>query len=278
MLKFASMENGKGKYPRQTYDGQDNQSYNFVPANKLQTGNLRGTQGVGYGSVKIDGANNRIQISANDVLTNIGDISDLEDSTGIGLVTTEGNPYVILGKTNGTNSTTGLSVYDDAGTRRLLGGEYPDGTIKIKLSRPGYDVAVATDSQLIWSSDFNSPKILASGSVVINPADTGSPNYTVGIGQTTQTVTFDNPTGKTPMVLASFKASSTFTVGTIDVWTGTPQPVPFFLPGTPSVIISYDTPSTNSVRFQYAQFSSVNWGFDLSFTISYYIFVETSTL
>lgn len=251
---------------------------NRVLPRAISTGSTRGTQTIGYGTIKLDGSNNRITVDTDSASVALGDISDLDDSTGIGLVTSEGNPYVILGKTNGANSTTGLSIYDDSGTRRLLGGEYPDGSIKIKLSRPGYDVALASDSELIWSSDFNSPKILASGSVTINPADTGSPNYTVGIGQTTQTVTFANTTGKTPMVLASFKASTTFTVGSIDVWTGTPQPIPFVLPGAPSIIISYDTPSTTSVRFQYAQFSSINWGSDISFVISYYILVETSNI
>lgn len=166
-LDFAKSPGADTSYPQKSYDGQEDQSYGFQPAFKLQTGNMRGTQGVGYGGVKIDGAHNRIQLDANDTQVTIGDTSDTDNLTGVALYdpATQKN-VVTLGKdvTSG-NETTGLTAYDSSGTRRLLAGTYPDGNIKIKLSQTGYDVATATDDQLIWSSDFNMLKIVKTGTL-----------------------------------------------------------------------------------------------------------------
>lgn len=139
---------------------------------QISTGSTRGTQTVGYGSVKIDGSNNRITVGANGTNITIGDTSDSDNSTGISLTDSQGNNLVLLGNTPGTSPTNGLTVYDSKHVRRLLAGSYPDGDIKIKLSQSGFDVATATDDQLIWSSDFNMFKIVQSGTAVI-PALTG---------------------------------------------------------------------------------------------------------
>lgn len=140
-LSFAQM--GSDNSPVQTYAGQADQSYGFVDAFKVQTGNMRGVQGVGYGSVKLDGANNRITVGG----------------TGTNL---------ILGDQSSTDTAFGLSV-SDGSHPRLLAGQYPDGSIKIKLSQAGFDVNTATDDQLIWSSDFNMFKIIRSGAATLSP-------------------------------------------------------------------------------------------------------------
>lgn len=53
---------------------------------------------------------------------------------------------------------------DDAGDQRLLmgyqKGGFSNGDLGIKLSQEGVDVLSATNDQLIWSSDFNSFKIV----------------------------------------------------------------------------------------------------------------------
>lgn len=53
---------------------------------------------------------------------------------------------------------------DDTGTNRLLQGYQKDGfdngNVGIKLSQPDIDVLTAADNELIWSSDFNSFKIV----------------------------------------------------------------------------------------------------------------------
>lgn len=134
---------------------------------QLSTGSTRGTQTVGYGGVKIDGSNNRIVLDANDTTITIGDTSNDDNQTGINLSDSNDNSLVTLGRTLGADSTTGLTIYDGTNTRRLLGGIYPDGNIKIALSQAGYDVATATDSQLIWSSEFNTFKIVVSSTTSI---------------------------------------------------------------------------------------------------------------
>jgi hypothetical protein len=62
-------------------------------------------------------------------------------------------------------------INDDSGTPRLLTGYQQDGfdngNVGIKLSQEGYDVQSATGDQLIWSSDFNSFKIVQSGTAEI---------------------------------------------------------------------------------------------------------------
>jgi hypothetical protein len=59
MTGFAKLNNEK--YPKKI--SSDDQSYGFLPAFKLQTGNTRGVQTVGYGNTKIDGNNNIITIA-----------------------------------------------------------------------------------------------------------------------------------------------------------------------------------------------------------------------
>jgi len=143
---------------------------------QLSTGSLRGTQTVGYGNVKIDGSSNRITLSANNTNITIGDTSDTDDTTGIGLTDSKGNNIVLLGSTPGTTPTNGLTVFDKSNTRRLLAGTFPNGDIKIKLSQAGYDVATATDDQLIWSSDFPLFKIVKHGIITLNGAGPVSTN------------------------------------------------------------------------------------------------------
>lgn len=143
---------------------------------QMSTGSTRGTQIVGYGNVKIDGSNDRISIEANGTIVNIGDVSDTDNITGVSVIDpTTNQPLAILGRDNSTNSTSGLTIYDSTNTRRMLGGQYPDGNIKIALSQSGFDVATATDDQLIWSSDFNAFKIVLTGEAIItvpNPQGT----------------------------------------------------------------------------------------------------------
>lgn len=62
-------------------------------------------------------------------------------------------------------------IVSDSTNNRLLFGLDDDDNIKIKLSQSGYDVITATDDQLIWSSDFNSFKIVSVGSGSISGID-----------------------------------------------------------------------------------------------------------
>lgn len=41
-LEFAKAPGSSDTYPKRSFDGQESQSYNFVPAYKVQTGDSRG--------------------------------------------------------------------------------------------------------------------------------------------------------------------------------------------------------------------------------------------
>lgn len=198
-LEFAKL-GGNESYPKRDFDGGEDQSYGFNPAYKLQTGNLRGTQGVGYGGVKIDGARNRVTLEANNTRVTLGDTSDSDNITGVALAdTTSGNNLVTLGRdiTSGS-ATTGLMAYDGQNTKRMLAGAFPDGSVKIKLSQAGYDVATATDDQLIWSSDFNTFKIVTPETVTLTTVATGG----------TYSTTVPHTLGDVPAVLAYVELAS----------------------------------------------------------------------
>ncbi len=191
---FARIKKGDNNYPKRSFDGQEDQSYGFSPAFKLQTGNTRGTQTVGFGGAKIDGANNRISLTADTTKITIGDTSETDDVVGFVLTDTVTNKKLVsIGRDAGaSDEVTGLTAYDSDGTRRLLGGTYPDGTVKIKLSQRGHDVATATDNQLIWSSDFNMFKIVSTGTFTVpaldaagGASDTSTTVYDTGYATTT---------------------------------------------------------------------------------------------
>ena len=60
-MGFAKL--GNDSYPKRDFDGGEDQSYGFQPAYKLQTGTMRGTQGVGTQGVVVDSARKRIGIN-----------------------------------------------------------------------------------------------------------------------------------------------------------------------------------------------------------------------
>ncbi len=72
---------------------------------------------------------------------------------------------------------------DDAGDNRLLIGYqengFSNGNVGVKLSQEGNDVLSATGDQLIWSTDFNSFKIVQTG--VITTGDVDVPNPGAGL-------------------------------------------------------------------------------------------------
>ena len=98
---------------------------------------------------------------------------------------------LVHGNVPDTQNAFGQTFYDSGGTRRLLFGNYPDGSVKAKLSQENVDVLTATDDQLIWSSDFNSFKISLSSTTTISPP----PSWTAG---TTLTATIPHNRTITP--------------------------------------------------------------------------------
>lgn len=136
-LDFAKAPGSGDTYPKRSFEGQEDQSYGFVDAFKLQTGNTRGTQTVGFGGAKIDGANNRI------VITNPGDgssvgMGSIPDSTTneYGFFSLDENGRVIMKIVLGT-----WYVNDpDVGLNVMQSGILPDNTIGWAVAGDGKDV------------------------------------------------------------------------------------------------------------------------------------------
>jgi hypothetical protein len=92
-----------------------------------------------------------------------------------------------------------LVVTGTDGIDKLLAGIDSDGNVRVKLAQDGIDVFNATDSELIWSSDFNSFKILETNTVTV-PSITVDSNAPIRIVQNYPT-TYD-PSIVRPIVLA----------------------------------------------------------------------------
>lgn len=91
------------------------------------------------------------------------------------------------GRTISNESRTNITK-DDSGTQRLLIGYQEDGfangNVGVKMSQQGVDVAEATSDELIFSTDFNSFKIISTGTATVTkPAGASLATTTVAHGQ-----------------------------------------------------------------------------------------------
>lgn len=86
---------------------------------------------------------------------------------------------------------------DDSGTQRVLLGKGADNFQGIKVSQEGSDVYTADDDELVMSSDFNTFKILQSGTATIA---SGSNVASGGIRD--RNVTVNHGLGTIPVVIA----------------------------------------------------------------------------
>ena len=139
MADFARLSKTDGnKYPQRAFEGQEDQSFGFTQARKIQTGNTRGVQTVGYGQTKIDGENNRIIITNPVDNTQIG-IGTIPGSTtnefGFFSLDEDGNVVmtIIQGK---------LSMYDidDDNNERMRVGKQPDSSYNVVTAKEGFAI------------------------------------------------------------------------------------------------------------------------------------------
>lgn len=123
-------------YPKSFYQDTGDNSFGFNAAYKLQTGNTRGTQTVGYGNTKIDGANNRITIGTPDGGT-IG-FGAIPGSTTqeFGFFSEDSTGKLIMKIVNGT-----WYVYRPDGTNVMQSGILPDATAGWAVASSGNQVA-----------------------------------------------------------------------------------------------------------------------------------------
>lgn len=123
----------------------------------------------GNQNILIDGLHQRVSVN-----TSGGNISVGVQSDGtVNLTLNDGvNNVLRLGNAGGGN--TGL-VFNDSANDRIFIGKNSTGNYVAKLSQSGRDVKTATNDQLIWSSDFNSFKIVATATVPITVPDPFTP-------------------------------------------------------------------------------------------------------
>ena len=80
----------------------------------------------------------------------------------------------------------GLLIKDSDNVNRALFGEYPDGDIAVKVSKPGKNVATAADDELIFNSNQNVLKVVGTGSASLDATSGGGwytyPVITHGLG------------------------------------------------------------------------------------------------
>lgn len=98
------------------------------------TGSTRGTQNIGVGNMKLDGANNRITIGAPDGST-VG-LGAIPGTTPVeyGLFTLDSSGNVVTKIIDG-------SIYImDGDLVRMLAGFQPDGTVDVNISKNGESV------------------------------------------------------------------------------------------------------------------------------------------
>lgn len=158
---------------------------------------------------------------------------------------------------------------DDTGTRRVLLGKGKDGFYGLKVSDPGVDVYEASDDQLVFNSDQNVFKIVASGTLVIAEytATTGASQY--ASNSASQTVA--HGLGYAPAVLAFVQIGPTYvsTPYTFTAGVGTGQ---FALS---TIAVAVDTTNVEATSTTLA-FNKTGGHTVSSVTIKYYLLQETA--
>ncbi len=166
---------------------------------------------------------------------------------------------------------------DDSGKQRLLIGYqdspgFSNGKVGIKLSQVGIDVGAATNDQLIFSTDFNSFKIVQTGTV--SQTLTNSSN-TVTAG--TQTVAIAHNLGYVPSFLVYVTAPATFVDGNIlfqlphTTFNSSPDAGSLFT-------LFYATADTTNLNIVYKHRSNTDYSPNSpTFSVRYYLTRETAT-
>jgi hypothetical protein len=159
---------------------------------------------------------------------------------------------------------------DDTGTRRVLLGKGADDFYGLKVSQSGVDVYAAGDADLVFNSNQNVFKIVASGTAIMPAAAiTASPFWS----QTSQ-VSVTHSLGYAPVILAFYDSGTTyepFVTGTQLAVTG--------ISGSNITISSLRqttvTSTTTSANFQITYIDTGGNSYN-SFNIKYYLLQETA--
>jgi hypothetical protein len=156
----------------QDAQGLGDTSTGYIYPYTINSGDMRGTQGVGTKGVHIDSANNRIQIV--DKVGNILEIGVQSDET---LATTykDSSGFVISKATAQTHT-----WFDKtANIGRVLAGTLPDGTYGMWVSQTGVEVTKATPDKLTFNSNQDVFKIIKIDTVTFPALGAASPPGTL---------------------------------------------------------------------------------------------------
>lgn len=158
-----SIYNPKGNKGRPSIASKDLSSSNIsrMLPRQISTGVLRGTQNVGYGSVKIDGSNNRIvlgdNVSGSQIVIGDQNISDPTDqSFGLSITDKNGTTMLIGIQSDGTLGfqfidSSGFVLFDSNGlrwnwndktygTNQIAVGKMPDDSYNFVVAATGENV------------------------------------------------------------------------------------------------------------------------------------------
>lgn len=125
-------------YPKEFHEGDTDQSAGFMQPYLLQSGNMRGTQTVGFGGTKIDGANNRIIITNSVDGSQIGIGTIPGSTTGeFGFFSLDNDGNVIMKIVNGTRS-----IFDLSDNKIIIqDGKLPDASYGFAIAKSGFNVS-----------------------------------------------------------------------------------------------------------------------------------------
>lgn len=100
-------------------------------------------------------------------------------------------------------------------TWRIQKGKRLNGTFGFDISKPGIDVTVATIMQMAFSSDYSIPRLVAKGSIVVNPIVGAPPETTApiasgipGVQNSAATISYGRTISPMPFVAAVAQAVS----------------------------------------------------------------------
>lgn len=164
-------------------------------------------------------------------------------------------------------------IIREGDTPRILFGYQKDGfgvgsDYGLKISQPGYDVTTATDTELVFNSNYNSFKILATGTISVSKAANDS--FEVG------SVDLSGVTGitDTPAILVFADYNNELLPSTYPITSGT-------YAGYVQLSFNYEVDSTITLFVEvsapnYGAGSNVAYVNPLDTTFRYYVLVETS--
>jgi len=130
-----------------------------------------------------------------------GLIPGTQNQFGLQLLNSNGKTIANYGQQK--DSTVSLKFFDTNGIGLAQFGQFPDGSVALKIATPGVEVSTATNNQLIFNSNQDTLKVVATGTGS-TPTAPLTGNLTANAGtfsQVTTQNTYSHNLGYAPIVL-----------------------------------------------------------------------------